>query len=208
MKKISALILSGALLLPTLSASAASFEDVSPEKYSWATAAIRGIIQGYQDGTFKPSKNVTKKELAILLERIKPGSTYNINPTYLATDPNKGLNRWEVMMLLSEAYPATKRYSDAEMTKTVSAIKDVKKSVGSANGKFSDSDWTPVLIADEYKNGVYIFWADFDYHKASVLTDIITRGFMSANAAGQFLPKQPVTRAEVATILYRVKQTQ
>lgn len=212
MKKLSAVILSASLFLPTLPVSAASFADVPPTKYSWATTAIdtlteQGIIKGYQDGTFKPSKTVTKKELAILLERIKPGSTYNINPNYLAAEPNKALNRWEVMMLLSEAFPAGKDYTDAEISRSVKSIKDVKKIVAGPNGVFSDSDWTPTLIADEYKNGVYLFWSDFDYSKAVVLTDITSRGFMTANAAGQFFPKQPVTRAEVATILYRAMQT-
>ncbi|WP_181429747.1 hypothetical protein [Paenibacillus illinoisensis] len=52
--KLSSLILSAALLISILPATATSFEDVFSVKYSWATEAnhsltSQGIIKGYVD---------------------------------------------------------------------------------------------------------------------------------------------------------------
>lgn len=32
--------------------------------------ASNGIIKGYEDGTFKPKKGITRAEIAVILERI------------------------------------------------------------------------------------------------------------------------------------------
>lgn len=50
------------------------FNDVSPNH--WAFSAIErmseeGIINGYPDGDFKPDKNITRAELAVILDRLK-----------------------------------------------------------------------------------------------------------------------------------------
>lgn len=65
-------------LISTLPAAAApTFKDVDPKQIPWAVDAIqtmasKGIIQGYEDGTLKPSQNVTKAELGMMLHRLFP----------------------------------------------------------------------------------------------------------------------------------------
>ncbi len=54
---------------------AASFPDVSDTNYSWAEDAVeeladQGIINGYEDGTFRPENTVTKLESLVLVARI------------------------------------------------------------------------------------------------------------------------------------------
>ncbi|MET1167571.1 S-layer homology domain-containing protein, partial [Bacillus velezensis] len=84
MKKVTQLILSGALvigMLPftgnTSQAAVTSFKDV-PTSH-WAKASIdaavaKGYFKGYSDGTFKPGATVTRAEFAALLARVAKGT--------------------------------------------------------------------------------------------------------------------------------------
>lgn len=75
MKKILVTILLASLLISVRVMAAGTishFSDV-PED-SWYTEAVynlynAGIIQGYDDGTFKPTNNVNRAELAVILDR-------------------------------------------------------------------------------------------------------------------------------------------
>ncbi|MFF2483997.1 S-layer homology domain-containing protein [Paenibacillus sp. NPDC058071] len=55
----------------------AQFSDVDPYKYRWAKEAIdfmvdRNVIVGYEDGSFRPEKSVTKAELTVMIYRLFP----------------------------------------------------------------------------------------------------------------------------------------
>ena len=53
-------------------ASVATFSDVSPDRWSSkhiATLANGGILEGYQDGTFRPDNYITRAELAVIASR-------------------------------------------------------------------------------------------------------------------------------------------
>lgn len=59
----------------TASMTAFAFSDMEEERLSWAKEAVEkmnsaGIIKGYTDGTFKPDKAVTKEEAMVLVARI------------------------------------------------------------------------------------------------------------------------------------------
>lgn len=76
--KLVSLILSGVMLVSgmTLSASALEFDDVDGDStVSWAQESIHkmtdaGYIKGYEDGTFKPYRAITKMESLILMSRM------------------------------------------------------------------------------------------------------------------------------------------
>jgi len=74
MKKTLTLILAGVLIgsTATFATLFKTFSDV-PEN-AWYTEAVnnltaKGIINGYEDGTFGPNKNVNRAELAVMLNR-------------------------------------------------------------------------------------------------------------------------------------------
>ena len=51
-----------------------AFQDISDPKYSWAVGYIedmteKGFIKGYEDGTYKPDKSVTRLEVLSLFAR-------------------------------------------------------------------------------------------------------------------------------------------
>lgn len=74
MKKVLSLILAVAMLLSMATmVQAVKFEDVD-ENYSWAKDAIEelsenGVITGYEDGTFKPGKSITRQEAITLFSK-------------------------------------------------------------------------------------------------------------------------------------------
>ena len=87
MKKVLSLILAIIMLLSTTAlVSAKSFTDVD-SNYSWAQEAIEalsedGIITGYEDGTFKPGKNITKQEAITLFSKAL-GAGEEVNATII-----------------------------------------------------------------------------------------------------------------------------
>ncbi|QHW31552.1 S-layer homology domain-containing protein [Paenibacillus rhizovicinus] len=55
-----------------VSGSTSKFKDVASDKWyaaTIATAVNAGLITGYEDGTFKPNANITRKELAAIVTR-------------------------------------------------------------------------------------------------------------------------------------------
>lgn len=55
-----------------VSGTTSKFKDVSSDKWyaaTIATAVNAGLITGYEDGTFKPNANITRKELAAIVTR-------------------------------------------------------------------------------------------------------------------------------------------
>lgn len=97
MKKIQILLL-GIILgaIPTALATTTTFSDVSES--DWYYEAVEslaglGIIEGYEDGTYKPSSNVNRAEIAVMLNRltdaIRNGCIYreNVYGLGLSGDP-------------------------------------------------------------------------------------------------------------------------
>ena len=70
MKKVLSLVLVIAMVLSSMSfAFAAKFEDIADTDYAEAvdTLAALGVITGYEDGTFRPEKTVTRAEMAKMM---------------------------------------------------------------------------------------------------------------------------------------------
>lgn len=53
---------------------ATDFKDVNKEHWaikSLDKAVQSGILSGYEDGTLRPDENITRAELAVILDRVK-----------------------------------------------------------------------------------------------------------------------------------------
>jgi hypothetical protein len=94
MKKTLSLIVVGVLLGSAVTFAATEvFSDV-PEN-AWYSSSVnnlseKGIIQGYSDGTFGPTNNVNRAELAVMLDRVlqyvDTGSVYTCDNMYSKFD--------------------------------------------------------------------------------------------------------------------------
>jgi S-layer family protein len=108
MKKVLSLVLVLAMVLSSMSFAfgASSFEDIADTDYAKAinTLTALGIVTGYEDGTYRPEKTVTRAEMAKLLVvtlgygDLVAGSVSNFTDTkghwadaYIALAAGKGL---------------------------------------------------------------------------------------------------------------------
>lgn len=217
MKKVLSLLLVVSMLLSIATvASAAKFSDVD-SNYSWAQEAIETlsedkVITGYEDGTFKPGKSITKQEAIALFSRAL-GASAETNETivnfahgiyeadleecaesyavkqgaYLVY--RKVLTIDEVIDYLSENTKNTelKRYEAATLiAKALGADAWLKNNEDvETNLSYADVNDIPAKYVD------YVFYTT-------------TLGIMGDMGNNKFGPKENVTRAQIAVMIKRI----
>ena len=100
-RRILALLLALVLTLGTTALAAGSFNDVAEDAYyadAVAWAAEKEITTGYEDGTFRPARTVTRAEAVTFLWRMagEPAPTRTETFTDVERDPNNGWYRTAV----------------------------------------------------------------------------------------------------------------
>lgn len=185
---LAASIVVPAIVIPMEAQAAKSFSDVSPKNANYDaihTMVIKGIIKGYEDGTFKPNETLTRKHAATLINRavkLKPVKNVTVpkdltksnayyadlmallNAGLLEKDakgnvnPNKALSRGEMAKILATAF---------NLKGTKHSLKDVSKT--------------------------------YDAYVAALYQHNVTTGFED----GTFKEKQSLTRAHYAVFMYR-----
>lgn len=178
--------------------SAKEFSDVSSTRWSYTAIqeiSDKGLINGFSDGSFQPTKTITNAEAAVII------NNYMKREGKLTTDyESEGLfdvseNMWYTQAVYNMHYLdifENKEYKeffiDAEVTRMemVSIINNVEGYKLKADYKFCD---VPDIIADDikiaYSNG-------------------IISGIKTANGTVIFEPWKTVTREEFVTILNNV----
>lgn len=86
MSAIVASVISVSTLVPVFAAD--TFKDVNSKSYSWAYSYVedmaeRGLIKGYEDGTFRPGNSVSRMEAFALFARLM-GSNSEVNADIVA----------------------------------------------------------------------------------------------------------------------------
>ena len=194
MKKILFLSLVFSVLLLSV-CFAADFPDVSKDHWAYETInnmKSKGILKGYEDGTFKPDKEVTREEFVQILYKacnspsIKNStivkyydvdqSRWSYNPIqrfgyslkessdgYVYFYPERPILREEVAVILSDAFD----------------LPAAEKAVD-----FTDSN----QISESYKDSV---------------NAVSSSGLMIGNENKEFSPKKSLTRAEASTLITR-----
>lgn len=103
MKKVLVIGLSAVTLIPTITF-AKTYSDVNSKNYGWAANAIdvlsdKGVIAGYEDGTFKPDRAVSFEEVFQLLVQILNPSESEIKSArekYESTVKSAGVSDWAI----------------------------------------------------------------------------------------------------------------
>ncbi len=183
------------------------FTDISESTHSWAVEAVsamteKGIINGVSETAFSPDTQVTRIQSLLLISRMlgyndDTVQTY-INTIYslyenelssLSTPYKKEL----AFLVFSGAFTAdeiTSMNLDEAVSREEAAMflskADKMQSNTSANSvKYGDDS----SISQTYKNYVYY---------------VSKKGYMNGLGDNMFGPKEIVTRAQIATMLYRV----
>jgi len=190
MKKYIAILV--ALILATSSFCAfAAFDDIDDATLSWAGDAINsltqsGVINGYEDGTFKPLANVTRSEfakmVAVAFELDKSGKVFDDIIENWAKDYIVSVG--DLMYTEGTVFEPDKYAAREDIAYCIAGVLDLKLNDKDFAKKYSDykdihsAMQTKVSAAAE--NGIMIGYEDLTLR-----------------------PKNPVTRAEAAVIIHR-----
>jgi len=210
-KKILALVLSVMLTFGIVASAAVNFSDVTATSHSWAINEIsemadQKIINGYPDGTFKPNNVITRQEAMLLIARILGYTTSPAVESYRNSIYNTYANdlssvksdyKQEMAFLIwygvFSADELKTMKLDEQLTREEAAyfiIKAMRQeeealSFTIPTDKYADDN----LISKAYANYVY-------YARAA--------GYMTGSGEGGFTPRDGITRAQTAVLLYRI----
>ncbi|MBC6000589.1 MULTISPECIES: S-layer homology domain-containing protein [Veillonella] len=183
----------------------------SDTKDNWARDAIQamtqaGYLSGYADNTFKPSAQITREQAAAIYGKVLQ---HNLNEQELAEIATKEsstaysdveADRWSssAIKLVSAAGVME---GTSKTAFTPSKTMDREQFVASAASLAKKLNLsTPVKVEKvTFKDEASIssaYLADIQY--------MAQRGIVASGATENFNPKQPVTRAQAATILNRM----
>lgn len=191
MRKSLALLLALAMVLTTFAATTVSAQTFSDTQGHWAESLIgkwsdNGVINGYEDGTFRPDNNITRAELAKII----------------ATAKN---------------YTAEAEISFTDVAGDEWFVSDLKKCVAqSVIGGYEDGTFRPdeyitreeasTMFARAYNINAtallsFTDSADISPWAQNAVTALVGANVISGYEDGSFMPKNPITRAEVVKIL-------
>ena len=180
-------------------------------KDNWARDAIQamtqaGYLSGYADNTFKPSAQITREQAAAIYGKVLQ---HNLNEQELADIVTK---------------EASTSYSDVEADRWSSSAIKLVSAAGVMEGT-SKTAFTPSKTMDREQfvasaaslakklnlstpvKAEKVTFKDEASISSAYLADIqymAQRGIVASGATENFNPKQPVTRAQAATILNRM----
>lgn len=180
-------------------------------KDNWARDAIQamsqaGYLSGYSDNTFKPSAQITREQAAAIYGKVLQ---HNLNEQELADIVTK---------------EASTSYSDVEADRWSSSAIKLVSAAGVMQGT-SKTAFTPskTMNREEFVASAAslakklnittpvktekVMFKDEDSISLDYVADInymAQRGIVASGATENFNPKQPVTRAQAATILNRM----
>lgn len=172
----------------------AIFTDVSRELWAYEAISVlctKNIIAGYEDGTFRPHNNITRAELAKLL--------------CVALDSKKG----------------TSAFSDVKEHWAEDYISKIGEYIPSDNSMFQPDKYATRLdvtvalmemLGDKGKKQDKVIdyelsdLQEIDVEYAKKIQMAAENGIVYGYEDGTFKPNNNITRAEAATLIYRVMQ--
>ncbi len=218
-KRIISIVLALSMLAVPSFAGAASFSDLT-EFHAWAEPQIEemtthGIMHGYTDGTFRPDQAITKTEALVLTARAAGyiADGYSSFVIEAASRFNAAVNVYET------PYPNEVSYL---LYKNILDVNELGSYLASdrANYSLSRSEMALLLTRlmraevslkepDEISLS-YADSADISYASLPYVNYVTESGLMQGVYDPEypdsvfFKPNEPVTRAQMAVLLYRV----
>ena len=217
MKKVLSLLLVVSMLLSLATvAYAAKFSDVD-SNYSWAQEAIETlsedkVITGYEDGTFKPGKSITRQEAIALFSRAL-GASAETNETIInfaygiyEVDLEECADSYAVkqgaylvyrkVLTIDEviSYLSTDRRN--ETLKRYEAATLIAKALG-ADAWLKNNEDVDTKLSYADVNNIPAKYVDYVFYTT-------TLGIMGDMGNNKFGPNEDVTRAQIAVMIKRI----
>lgn len=183
-------------------ANAASYSDV-PTTHSAYNAlqylSEKGILKGYDDGTFRPSKNVTRAEaIKVIVSAVSPGKTFTPDGESAYTDVPGDI--W-YEPYVSAANSDLRIIDGPPKTDLFRGDKNVTKA--EFLKMFLLAQKTDPLAYDEIKLPIASDVTDMDSWYYPYMRFAITASMIMVQPDGTLNPGQELTRGQVALILHR-----
>ena len=164
----------------------------------WAESAINkwsgeyGIIQGYDDGTFRPDKSITRGAFAGILDRFL--HFQNASPADTFSDTAG--TYWEDAILKLHASGIYLGNQGAALPSSTITRQQAVAMIGRA-----------FRIAPETAAPDYTDTDQIAEYAMAYVGEFEARGYLTDSAAGTFRPADPITRAELINILSNMVDT-
>jgi len=149
--------------------------------------ATQGIIQGYEDGTFRPNAPISRQYVAALLTRAfpfeavrAPSDFSDVPPIYPYYEAILTLQQAGIVDGSNGAFLPTENMTRAQLAKVLVGVLGLKPKGISSFANVNSKHWGAGYIATLEHEGI-------------VLGD-----------NGNFRPNEPVTRAQFVAFLYRI----
>ncbi len=214
MKKTVSMLLASAITfsaaVPVFAAD--TFSDVNEKSYAWAyeyveDMADRGLISGYEDGTFRPGKDVSRMEAFALFARLI-GSNNEANSEALEAAKEKYaevLKGYELSYAEGDiAYMLYRGILEESELDTY--FKGSKKSEAMPRHEAAVLI-TKAMLAEEAATSEVLI--DLEYTDVSSIPKsarqyvyfVSQKGIMSGMGNGEFSPETPVLRSQIAVMM-------
>lgn len=215
-KKIIATVICAALLLSPLSVFA--FDDVNPEQYSWAVNQINEmtdmkIINGFEDGTFRPNEGVTRVDSLLLISRIL-GANDAAEEEIITLAENEYFKDVNTL-----GYPAYQKNLAYLLYRGVFTPNAMRTFLGNGMGKeplkrYEAAALMVKMSGAEDKlldaDSIILPFTDKDSIPASAIAQVYycyQNGLMKGVEDNKFDPNGTVTRAQMAVLLYNAMKS-
>lgn len=178
-------VTAGSLALPAR----AAFTDTAGH---WAETAITkwseeySIIGGYSDGTFRPDNSITRGAFAGILDRFLKFQTASPAGTFSDLDGNY----WEDAILKLHASGVYLGNNGAALAGDTITRQQAVTMIGRAFDITGETTTVHYLDADQVSS-----------YAQPYLAEMSARGYITDSSDGYFRPTEPITRAEIVTIL-------
>ncbi|MBE1556472.1 ankyrin repeat domain-containing protein [Sporosarcina limicola] len=173
---------------------AIGFTDVNLYKEEITYLADKGIIQGYPDGTFKPTQNLTRLQAVTMILREKKITEYSApNPNF--TDVKPGSHGYEIIakavdlgFISGKTNKDGSKYFDASSPVTRGQMAKILVK-GYQLSKKEDVNFTDVVATNSFKDYISV-----------LSTENITKGYSD----GSFKPNNNLSRQHFALFMARL----
>jgi len=214
-KALAASVMTAAVVIPVANVNVeaapvtkTTFKDVTRSHWAYESikqVAEKGLVTGYEDGTYKPSAQVTRAEFATFLSRIFDGKD---RTTAMFTDVD---SHWAIDAIqeglavgfiqasdfTNNKFEPNKPMTRGEMSRWLAnGLAYTNPEYAKAIEEMADSSLTIIPIPEFYGGGVNK--KDLPY-----IGVMLGTGLLSGYEDFAFKPSGNTTRAEVATILIR-----
>ena len=192
----------------------AAFPDVPQDKYGWAVEAInsmadKGIVKGYEDGTFNPEKSISKLEGLALVSRIL-GCNDAANESFA----QEAVDKYEEVLAPFELAFGEKEVSYL-VAKGVIKESELEDYIGKTNYNNALKRYeiaillTKALDAEEglsaSANLQYSDAAEIPASAKKYVEFVTAQNLMNGMDENKFSPNTNVTRAQAAVVLQKLQ---